>query len=229
MALDDALSAARAASKADRIVWRDEIAAYGQTAIPAMRGWLADADLGAFAIRVLDRIAQRPDDRRAAVEAVAAVDRVDISPAVARDIADFLGRHSPTPRVVSRSSATKGFSLETASPLERRFHEDVLAVYRRAGEATRKERSDGTFVRGYWATYFLRAVRNHGGLAYAHTLLAMDGTTDGFSRLTEEGRLDLTMEALVIRPEYASLFSESERQVAASRLARAGYKANMKR
>ncbi len=78
----------------------------------------------------------------------------------------------------------------------------MLAIYRNAGEATRKRRPDGSFERGYWATYFLRAVRNHGGLPYAHQLLLMDGTTDGFARLTEEGRLDLTMEALILKPEY---------------------------
>ena len=92
-----------------------------------------------------------------------------------------------------------------------------------AGEATRQQRPDGTYIRGYWATYFLRAVRNHGGLPYAHQLLRMDGTTDGFARLTAEGRLDLTMEALILRPEYRGLFSEGELQVAASRLVRAGW------
>ena len=35
--------------------------------------------------------------------------------------------------------------------------------------------------------------------------------------------LDLTVEALVLRPEYEELFSERERQIAASRLAGAGY------
>ena len=99
----------------------------------------------------------------------------------------------------------------------------MLDIFRLAGEATRKRRSDGTFVRGYWASYFLRGVRNHGGLAYAHQLLLADGTTAGFERLAEEGRLDLTMEALVLRKEYRTLFSEHEIQVASSRLARAGY------
>lgn len=46
-----------------------------------------------------------------------------------------------------------------------------------------------------------------GGLEYAHLLLEQEGTTDGFQRLTDEGRLDLTMEALVLKPEYADLFT----------------------
>jgi hypothetical protein len=98
----------------------------------------------------------------------------------------------------------------------------MLDIFRLAGEATRRHRSDGTTVRGYWASYFLRGVRNHGGLAYARQLLHREGTTEGFQRLTEEGRLDLTMEALVLMPEYAELFSDDELRVAAHRLAEAG-------
>jgi hypothetical protein len=41
--------------------------------------------------------------------------------------------------------------------------------------------------------------------------------------LTDERRLDLTVEALVMRSEYAPLFTEQERGIAASRLARAGH------
>ena len=99
----------------------------------------------------------------------------------------------------------------------------MLDVFRLAGEATRRTRSDGTVARGYWASYFLRGVRNHGGPDYAHQLLRKEGTTDGFQRLKEEGRLDLTMEALVLKPEYAELFTDDERRVAAHRLAEAGY------
>lgn len=99
----------------------------------------------------------------------------------------------------------------------------MLDVFRLAGEATRRTRPDGTIERGYWASYFLRGVRNHGGPEYAHQLLRKEGTTDGFQRLKEEGRLDLTMEALVLRPEYTTLFTDEERRVAAHRLAEAGY------
>jgi hypothetical protein len=99
----------------------------------------------------------------------------------------------------------------------------MLAIFTLAGEATRKQAPDGSTIRGYWASYFLRGVRNHGGPAYAHQLLRAEGTSDGFQRLTDEHRLDLTVEALVLRPDYASLFSDEERTIAAHRLARAGY------
>ena len=89
----------------------------------------------------------------------------------------------------------------------------MLDIYWLAGRAT-----------GYWASYFLRAVRNHGGVAAARELLRKTGTSPGFERLTAERRLDLSMEALVIKPEFSGLFTPREVQIARERLADAGYR-----
>jgi hypothetical protein len=223
--LDTLLDAAKAAGPEDRINLRNAIADHGRPAAERMREWLVDRELGHFAVRVLEKIAERPADRRATIEILESADPTTISATVARDISDALTRlgHRPSQSRGARPAPAEWSGYATASPLERRFHDDMLDIFRLAGEATRKQRPDGTVIRGYWASYFLRGVRNHGGLVYAHQLLRADGTTDGFARLTEEKRLDLTMEALVLRPEYAELFSPTERQVAASRLARAGY------
>jgi hypothetical protein len=99
----------------------------------------------------------------------------------------------------------------------------MLDIFRLAGEATRRPRPDGTTQRGYWASYFLRGVRNHGGPKYARQLLRAADTSAGFQRLTDEGRLDLTVEALVLRPEYEPLFADEDRKIAARRLEEAGY------
>jgi hypothetical protein len=42
--------------------------------------------------------------------------------------------------------------------------------------------------------------------------------SDGFTELWMRGRKDLTVEALVLRPEYADLFSADERKRASERL-----------
>lgn len=224
--LDDILDEARTADRTERINLRNAIAEHGAAAIPAMRGWISDAELGAFAVRVLERIAERPTDRSAAIAALTGLDLTALTPSVARDVKDALerlGQHRAAGGDRSREAEPKRWpGYATAPPLEKRFHDDMLDIFRSAGEATRKERPDGTFIRGYWAIYFLRGVRNHGGLMYARRLLRAQGTTEGFARLTEERRLDLTMEALVL-PEYADLFTPEERQIAASRLAKAGY------
>jgi hypothetical protein len=195
-----------------------------------MAAWLQEPELAAFAVRVLGRIAEDPAQRAAVLAVLGTVDSDHLSHSVARDVADAIGRI----RGVGRGGASRTGQPQKArgdewpggrkvSRLELEFHDAMLDIFRLAGEATRKQRPDGSMVRGYWASYFLRGVRNHGGPEYAHQLLRAEGTTGGFQRLTDEHRLDLTMEALVLKPEFAELFTEDERSVAAHRLARAGY------
>ena len=61
-------------------------------------------------------------------------------------------------------------------------------------------------------------------LATARDLLRKSGTSPGYARLTAEGRLDLSMEALVIDPEFAELFKAEEIAIARTRLNALGYR-----
>ncbi|TJX13003.1 hypothetical protein E9840_11275 [Tissierella creatinini] len=76
----------------------------------------------------------------------------------------------------------------------------------------------------YNATRFLQLVNEVGGLNAAKTLLAKDGGSSGFVELWEHGRLDLSMEAHVLKPEYNELFTENERKICKERLEQYGYK-----
>ncbi len=228
--LDALLKEARTADPGDRILFRDPIAARGAAAISPMCEWIQDARLGAFAVRVLERIAAEPANRRPVLDAFASADLGALPERVAQDVLqaiDRLGgaqRHIVArPRPGPRGPREQWPGHRPVSQLELRFHHAMLSIFTLAGEATRKQATDGSTIRGYWASYFLRGVRNHGGPHYARQLLRAEGTSDGFQRLTDERRLDLTVEALVLRPEYSSLFSDDERAVAANRLARAGY------
>jgi hypothetical protein len=228
--LDRLLEDARTADPGDRILYRDRVAAQGSVAIPSMKQWLDDPRLAAFAVRVLERIAVEPTNRRAVLDALTSAEPGGLSVPVAQDVAlaiDRLGGRSRlgAPRLPKgpRTDSEQLPGHRTVAPLELRFHREMLNIFTLAGEATRKQSADGSTIRGYWASYFLRGVRNHGGLAYAHQLLRAEGTSDGFQRLTDERRLDLTVEALVLKPEYSELFTDEERAVAASRLARGGY------
>ena len=94
------------------------------------------------------------------------------------------------------------------SKLEARFENEMIEkVYRTAGRET-----------GYWASYFLRAVRSQGGVGAARRLLQQKGLSKGLKRLREKDRLDLAMETLVLAPEYRSLFTDEERAIAGRRL-----------
>jgi hypothetical protein len=61
-------------------------------------------------------------------------------------------------------------------------------------------------------------VRRHGGVETARRLLRQKGPSKGLVKLGEKGRLDLAMEALVLDPAFASLFSDEERATASRRL-----------
>jgi hypothetical protein len=94
--------------------------------------------------------------------------------------------------------------------LSARFENDMIEiVYRTTGRET-----------GYWASYFLRTVKRYGGVGAARRLLETKGVSKGLLTLREKDRLDLAMEAIVLRPEYASLFTPEERAIAAARLDR---------
>ena len=99
------------------------------------------------------------------------------------------------------------------SKLEAAFEHEMETTYHEAAKL------------GYRATYFLRMVREHGGVETAHRLLAASGSSEGLGRLWELGRLDISLEALVLKPEYASLFTNEERRIARERLAEMNYRA----
>lgn len=96
--------------------------------------------------------------------------------------------------------------------LEKRFHAAMAEIYRRAKTEA-----------GYNATRFLQMVAQQGGHASAKQLLHAGATSDGFTALYLAGRLDLTVEALVLRPEYEPLFTDDERRIARDRLAKHGH------
>ena len=70
----------------------------------------------------------------------------------------------------------------------------------------------------YNATRFIQMVSEHGGLEAARQLLRAPGVSDGFTTLWEHGRLDLSVEAHVLRPEFVGLFNAQERAISLRRL-----------
>lgn len=99
--------------------------------------------------------------------------------------------------------------------IETEFAQRMKAVYDR-----------GRSEAGYTASYFLSMLSQHGSQETAHRLLASPAIADGFTELWDRGRLDLTVEALVIEPQFAELFSEKEIAVARRRLEQFGYRSS---
>lgn len=97
--------------------------------------------------------------------------------------------------------------------LEARFHEAMLNIYRRAKSEAK-----------YNATVFLQMVVDNGGLQAARRLINADTPSTGYTALWERGRLDLTVEAMVLdSPQFQPLFTEEELTKCEVRLREYGY------
>jgi hypothetical protein len=57
----------------------------------------------------------------------------------------------------------------------------------------------------------------------ANKLLATAEPSDGFTELWRNHRLDLTMENLILKPKYRSLFTDQEIEIAQERLISYGF------
>lgn len=86
--------------------------------------------------------------------------------------------------------------------IENKFHDDMINIYFTA----KKEL-------GYNATRFIQLIFQVGGLQAAKQLITKRGGTYGFEVLCEYKRLDLSVEALVLRSEYEKLFTDEERKL----------------
>lgn len=97
--------------------------------------------------------------------------------------------------------------------MQRRLHAAMLNLFRQAGKET-----------GYWGTRYLQSVKRHGGLATAQRMLQprKGGKIDqGLLAMIEAGRADeLSVEAMVSRPEFRELFTDQELREASRRLRR---------
>ena len=71
---------------------------------------------------------------------------------------------------------------------------------------------------GYNPTVFVGLLERYGGVQTAKRLIAEGEIQYGFKRLAALGRLDLTMEQIMLEPEFASLFTEGELAAARWRL-----------
>lgn len=93
-------------------------------------------------------------------------------------------------------------------PLEIEFHEAMLDIYRRAKSEAK-----------YNAQRFLQMVVDHGGIDTARILIYADSVSDGYTALWERGRLDLTVEALIVEsPKFHPLFTTDEMSICSKRL-----------
>ena len=98
-------------------------------------------------------------------------------------------------------------SIVNEDELAKNFQQALLDAYNTAKDEYK-----------YNATYFLRMIYEHGGVETAKILINKKESTDGFTKMWELRRLDLTVEANALRPEYQRLFTPEELDKARQRL-----------
>jgi hypothetical protein len=99
------------------------------------------------------------------------------------------------------------FKMNALSARELAFHEAMVDVYLRAKREA-----------NYNATYFLGMLSDIGGYETARYLLHTKEPSIGYEALSDRGRLDLTVEAVVLLPEWSDLFDDRDREIARRRL-----------
>jgi hypothetical protein len=112
-------------------------------------------------------------------------------------------QHGDTEMTGESGTAAGGQAVIAA----KQFHRAMVGIY----ETAKRDL-------GYNATRFLQMISEQGGLATARQLLWSDTPSDGFTTLWQHGRLDLTVEAHALKPEFAILFTDEDRQRATRRL-----------
>ena len=162
-----------------------------------------------------------------------------VAPVVPKPIADFLDRfgveYSEIHEAEFRQVASRHnyrFASEAPAPRdqaaapvpsknldsknrEAAFHEAMLEIYERAKTECH-----------YNASRFFQMVGERGGLGAARYLLHAP-VSDGFTALWQCNRLDLTVEAYVLKPEWQGLFTQDELALARKRLSEVGYKGDV--
>jgi len=76
---------------------------------------------------------------------------------------------------------------------------------------------------GYNPTYFTPMLAELGGVETARHLITAGLVSDGFTRLWELCRLDLTVEAIALRSDFSGLFTRGELDAARRRLREFGF------
>ncbi len=112
--------------------------------------------------------------------------------------------------IITMAQALSLIDARTTAAGDKAFERAMLGIYEEAKSF------------GYRPTMFRKMVADHGGVETARRLIR-GSSTSGFEKLWENERLDLSVEALILRPEWGMLFTDDERDLARRRLHQFNY------
>ncbi len=100
------------------------------------------------------------------------------------------------------------------SNLEAKFLQEMIDGYRLAAK------------KGYTATYYMQMLSELGAIPAAKKLVAEPEISSGLQQLCLMGLLETSVEVIILKSEYAELFTEAERQSAREKLAALNWNAD---
>ncbi len=157
---------------------------------------------------VADKAALRAGEGKVGRGAVAAV-----RPEIEEPAVTAAAREQPTSAAAAENVAPNAeASAKFSDELVKQFDAAMKDVYVRAKREA-----------GYDAKAYLGMLAEHGALGTARRLLSSSYVSDGFVTLWERKRMDLAVENVVLRPEFADLFTDDERETARRRLSDYGF------
>lgn len=134
------------------------------------------------------------------------------------------GRPPTTGGDASAQVASQAVRAETAGqPVERVTRHDRADLVRRFHAETIRLCKDVELALGRPPNVMLGMISQMGGVDATRAVVGSSSPSETFSLLWGCGRLDLTLEALILREEFQGLFSEALLRRAEDRLSQAGY------
>lgn len=97
--------------------------------------------------------------------------------------------------------------------IEKDLYDDMVNIY-----------NEASLQCNYKPIRFLQMLNSKGPVITAKELIRKHGVTYDFNRLWECGRLDLSLEALLLKDKYKVLFTEEEIEICKNRLKEYEYK-----
>ncbi|MFV0313948.1 MAG: hypothetical protein ACK5I7_02470 [Anaerotignum sp.] len=75
----------------------------------------------------------------------------------------------------------------------------------------------------YNGARLLKNIEAYGGVSVARRMIGRDGSSENFEILKKNNRLDLSLESLIVKAEYADLFEDDEVNNSLALLCDCGY------
>jgi hypothetical protein len=104
--------------------------------------------------------------------------------------------------------------------IDKKLENDLEREFRKAAEVCIN-------LYKYRPSYFLQMLDNYGAVGTSIKLVTAPEFHEGFTKLWELGRLDLTVEAIILQNPYNKLFSKEVLEKAFKRLKALGYEGKL--